>query len=224
MALVLIKSTIHVGHCESVSKTWFLVPFSIFKKCNFKKTIIRVITIVLIKSTIHVGAQSVSKTWFLVPFCIFKECKPWWNAAYCSRMPYFTWVSSLFAIVPMGGSRGGTGDPDPPEKSQKYSVFFSNTGPEPLKNQTSIQCWAIIGRQRNAILLGHHRPARETPFKWRFAGGPMMAHFLVVFGSSLPHYLKKKRCQSWTPSGKTFWIRAWVPGNRFPVFTSLECI
>ena len=23
---------------------------------------------------------------------------------------------------------------------------------------------------------GHHRHASETPFKWRFAGGPMLAH------------------------------------------------
>ena len=40
----------------------------------------------------------------------------------------------------------------PPENHKKYWVF-SNTGPGPLKNQASI------------------------PFKWRFAGGPMMAHF-----------------------------------------------
>ena len=26
-----------------------------------------------------------------------------------------------------------------------------------------------------ALKRGHHRPARETPLKWRFAGGPMMA-------------------------------------------------
>ena len=25
------------------------------------------------------------------------------------------------------------------------------------------------------LLAGHQRPANETPFKWRFAGGPMMA-------------------------------------------------
>ena len=24
---------------------------------------------------------------------------------------------------------------------------------------------------------GHHRPASETPFKWRFAGGPMMTQY-----------------------------------------------
>ena len=40
-------------------------------------------------------------------------------------------------------------------------------------------------------------------FRWQADDG----QFLVVFGSSLPHYLKKTR-QSWTLSGKTFWIRA----------------
>ena len=25
--------------------------------------------------------------------------------------------------------------------------------------------------------MGNHRPASETPFKWRFAGGPMMAQY-----------------------------------------------
>ena len=25
------------------------------------------------------------------------------------------------------------------------------------------------------LKAGHHRPTSETPFKWRFAGGPMMA-------------------------------------------------
>ena len=25
----------------------------------------------------------------------------------------------------------------------------------------------------NITKMGHHRPASETPFKWRFAGGPM---------------------------------------------------
>ena len=46
-------------------------------------------------------------------------------------------------------------------------------------------------------MLGHHWPASETPWKWRFAGRPMMAHaFLVVIGS--PYQLKfLKNCQSW---------------------------
>ena len=36
-------------------------------------------------------------------------------------------------------------------------------------------------------MLGHHRHASEAPFKWRFAGGPMMTHFLDP-----PSHHKKK--------------------------------
>ena len=31
------------------------------------------------------------------------------------------------------------------------------------------------GRIQIPLLAGHQWPASETPFKWRFAGGPMMA-------------------------------------------------
>ena len=31
------------------------------------------------------------------------------------------------------------------------------------------------GRIKILLLAGHHRPASETPFEWRFAGVPMMA-------------------------------------------------
>ena len=54
-------------------------------------------------------------------------------------------------------------------------------------------------------LLSQHRHASEMPFKWRFAGGPLIAR-IVVFGSFLSSSnLKKKRCLSLTPSDKTFW-------------------
>ena len=33
------------------------------------------------------------------------------------------------------------------------------------------------------LLAGHQRAASETPFKWRFAGGPMMAHIECWIGS-----------------------------------------
>ena len=29
---------------------------------------------------------------------------------------------------------------------------------------------------------GHYRPSSETPFKWRFAGGPMVAHSYMFTG------------------------------------------
>ena len=65
-----------------------------------------------------------------------------------------TLPGSLFQSHYMGGSRGGgTGGSAHPEKSQKY-VIFSNTGPEPLKNQASIQCWMIIGLSAKRHLNG----------------------------------------------------------------------
>ena len=33
------------------------------------------------------------------------------------------------------------------------------------------------GRIQIPLLASHQRPANETPFKWRFAGGPMMAQY-----------------------------------------------
>ena len=62
---------------------------------------------------------------------------------------------------------GGTGGPDPlPGKSQKYRVFFSNIGTDPIN----------IGKLPSQLsILGHNQHASKTPLKWRFAGGPKMA-------------------------------------------------
>ena len=32
------------------------------------------------------------------------------------------------------------------------------------------------GRMEMSHKVGHHRPASETPLKWRFTGVPIMAH------------------------------------------------
>ena len=32
----------------------------------------------------------------------------------------------------------------------------------------------------------HHRPTSETPLKWQFAGGPMVAHLEYSYGPPLP--------------------------------------
>ena len=32
------------------------------------------------------------------------------------------------------------------------------------------------------IKKGHHRPAGETPFEWRFAGGPMVVQHCMLAG------------------------------------------
>ena len=66
----------------------------------------------------------------------------------------------------MGGSRGG--DRGTPLKDHKKIGFLSNTGPDPLKIAK------LLGQNS---MLGHHQDASEGPFKWRFAGRPMMARF-----------------------------------------------
>ena len=62
---------------------------------------------------------------------------------------------------------GGSGDPDPPPlKIHKNIGFLSNIGLDPLK---------ITKLPSQHLMLGHHWHASETPLKWRFAGGSMMA-------------------------------------------------
>ena len=53
-----------------------------------------------------------------------------------------------------------------PLKNHKNIGFLSNTSPDPLKNHKAT---------KPAFSLGHYWHASETPFKLRFAGGPMMA-------------------------------------------------
>ena len=65
----------------------------------------------------------------------------------------------------MGGSRGERGS-GPPE-NHKNIGFLSNTGANPLKNHKA---------SKLAFNFGHYRYSSETPFKWRFTGGTMMAH------------------------------------------------
>ena len=60
---------------------------------------------------------------------------------------------------------GGQGARTPLE-NHKNIGFLSNTGLEPLK---------ITKLPSQHSMLGHHRHASEMPFKYRFAGGPMMA-------------------------------------------------
>ena len=87
----------------------------------------------------------------------------------------------------------------PPLKNHKNIGFLSSTGPNPLKNSKATKPAFNVGqsstRQRNT----------KTPFKWCFAVGPIMARLSAIWILS---FLKKK-CHSWTPSEKTFWIRAW---------------
>ena len=72
----------------------------------------------------------------------------------------------LIMRVSRGGGGGGWGARTP--KNHKSIGFPSGTGPDPPK---------IAKLPNQHSMLGHHRPASETPFKWRFAGRPMMARF-----------------------------------------------
>ena len=88
-------------------------------------------------------------------------------------------VNSLHARIQRVGNRGSE-PPPPPEKSQNTG-FPSNTCPDPLKNHKVT---------KPVLNVGSSSASGETPFKWRFAGGTMMARFkcYLLFGSSLsPH-------------------------------------
>ena len=63
------------------------------------------------------------------------------------------------------------GNPSPDHTPENHTAIWSlsNTGLDPLENHKATT---------PASMLGHHRPAREMPFKWHFAGGPMIARLL----------------------------------------------
>ena len=67
-----------------------------------------------------------------------------------------------------GGSRGGDDRGYGPPRKITKKGFLSNTGPDPLK---------IVKLLGQNSMLGHNWDASETPFKWCFAGEPMVAGF-----------------------------------------------
>ena len=96
----------------------------------------------------------------------------------------------------MRGSRGwgaGHADPPPPLNNHKNIGFLSNTGPDPQK---------ITKLPSQHLMLGHHWPVlvSGTPFKWRFAGGPMMARFKCFLESLSPHQKNPKKTKRWQNS------------------------
>ena len=99
----------------------------------------------------------------------------------------------------MCGSRGCRTGVRTPLRNKRNIGFLNNTGPDPLK---------ITKLPSQHSIFGHHRPASEMPFKWRFAGGSMVARLLWYLDPLSHHQLKNS--QIWTPSEKTFWIRACI--------------
>ena len=69
--------------------------------------------------------------------------------------------------VSCGDPEGGQGVRTPLKNNTNIG-FLSNTGPDTRK---------IIKLPIQHLMLGHHRLASQTPFKWRFAGVQMMVHF-----------------------------------------------
>ena len=68
----------------------------------------------------------------------------------------------------MCASRGGKGVWTPPPEKSQNKGFLSNNGPDLLNNHKAT---------KPAFNVGSSSAASKTPFKWRFAGGPMMARF-----------------------------------------------
>ena len=90
-------------------------------------------------------------------------------------------LSDRNSTLYMRGSRGGGEGVQTSLKNHKNIGFLSNTGPDPLKNQ-SYQARFNVGTlacQRNAI---------SRAFPWQADNGPL----IVVFGSSLSSSTKKK--------------------------------
>ena len=84
--------------------------------------------------------------------------------------------------------RGDTRGSGPPLlKNHKIKVF--------LAKLVRIPCKTTKLTSQNSV-LGHHRPASNTPFRWRTNNGPLT----VLFRSSLPK--STKNSQKWTPLKK----------------------
>ena len=81
-----------------------------------------------------------------------------------------------------------------PLKNHKNIGFPSNIGADPIK---------ITKLPSQHLMLGHHRHASKTPFKWRCCradDGPL----IVVFGYSLPSSKIKKIIKVGPPLTKLF--------------------
>ena len=53
---------------------------------------------------------------------------------------------------------------------------FSKINPRKPDRTSKIRFGPMMTAQL-AYSVGHHRPASETPFEWRFASGPIVARF-----------------------------------------------
>ena len=86
-----------------------------------------------------------------------------------------------FVSINMCRSRGGDRRCGPPTPKNYKNLGF-------LAIMVRIP-WKITKLPSQHSMLGYHRPASET--KWRFAGGPIMARFLWYLDPLSPHQGKK---------------------------------
>ena len=82
------------------------------------------------------------------------------------------------ARIPSGGGGAGQGVRTLPE-NHKYIGLFSNSGPDPLKNQEATEPAFNTGP--------------SSSLKWRFAGRPMLARLKWYLDPPIPHQLKKRK-------------------------------
>ena len=57
------------------------------------------------------------------------------------------------------------------------------------QNKLSVE-FRVIEKSSKHLKAGLHRPASETPLKWRFAGGPMMVKYCMLIVSILGYTLR----------------------------------
>ena len=114
---------------------------------------------------------------------------------------FITGAYVIFHVRIQRGDRG-VRTPPPPEKPQNIG-FLGNTGPGPLKNHKAAKPAFNVGpssarlRNNGVSLAGRLWPAFSAIW--------------ILFP------LIKKRKKSWTPSGKTFWIRACFSSILVPI-------
>ena len=89
----------------------------------------------------------------------------------------------------MCGSRGRDRESGPPLKNHKNIRCLSNTDPYRPKNHKSY---------KPAFSVGPPKPTSKMPFKWRFAGRPMMVR-LYWFLDPLSLNQLKKECKKVGP-------------------------
>ena len=98
---------------------------------------------------------------------------------------YFQWMwVKFYAWIHQQIQRG---DSPLPWQIAKYRVFLAILVQIP---------WKITKLPSQHSRLGHYQHASETPYKWHFAGGPMMARLKCYLDPPTPYQLKKKKKKS----------------------------